>query len=129
MTTYIVYDEYNQFTSTMYPSTPIAALMNESGLIPKQQITEEKKLQISIWYEQKTKQLEASRWGFYIPGLKQIHPLLGKAKYLYASWCYQLKTGDGAIGNFLEQIAAVESAECWWCRDWEQPIMHLYTRR
>lgn len=34
VTTYIVYDEYNQFTSTMYPSTPIAALKSESGLIP-----------------------------------------------------------------------------------------------
>ena len=95
----------------------------------KQQITEEKKLQISIWHEQKTKEREASRRGFYIPCLKtQIHPLLGKAKKLYASRFYQLKTGHGAIGTFLERIGAVESAECWWCGDREQSVMHLYTR-
>ena len=64
----------------------------------KQQITEEKKLQISIWHEQKTKEQEASRRGFYIPCLKtHIHPLLGKAKKLYASRFYQLKIGHGAI--------------------------------
>ena len=78
--------------------------------------TEEKKLQISMWHEQKPKEREASRRGFYIRCLKtQIHPLLGKAKMLYASRFYQPKTGHGAIGTFLERIGAVESAECWWC--------------
>ena len=47
----------------------------------KRQIKEEKKLQISVWHEQKAKERETSRRGFYIPRLKtQIHPLLGKAK-------------------------------------------------
>lgn len=63
----------------------------------KRQIIEEKKLQISIWHEQKSREREASRRGFYIPCLKtQNHPLLGKTKRLYASWFYQLETGYGA---------------------------------
>ena len=28
----------------------------------------------------------------------------------------------------MERIGAVESAECWWCGDREQSVMHLYTR-
>lgn len=95
----------------------------------KRQIKEEKKLQISLWHEQKAQEREASRRGFYIPCLKtQIHPLLGKTKKLYASRFYQLKTGHGAIGTFLEWIGVVESAECWWCGDGEQSVMHLYTK-
>ncbi len=47
----------------------------------KRQIKEEKKLQICVWHEQKAKERETRRRGFYIPRLKtQIHPLLGKAK-------------------------------------------------
>ncbi len=95
----------------------------------KRQIKEEKKLQISVWHEQKAKEREASRRGLYIPCLKtQIHPLLGKTKKLYASRFYQLKTGHGAIGTFLERIGAVGSAECWWCGDGEQSVIHLYTK-
>ena len=94
----------------------------------KRKITEEKKLQISIWHEQKTKEREASRRGFYIPCLKpQIHPLLGKTRKSYASRFYQLKTGHGAIGTFLERIGVVESAECWWCGNGEQSVLHLYS--
>ena len=48
---------------------------------------------------------EASRRGFYIPCLKtQIRPFLSKTKKLYASRFYQLKSGHGAIGIFLERI-------------------------
>ena len=95
----------------------------------KRQIKEEKKLQISVWHEQKAKEREASRRGLYIPCLKtQIHPLLGKTKKLYASRFYQLKTGHGAMGTFLERIGAVGSAECWWCGDGEQSVIHLYTK-
>lgn len=47
----------------------------------KRQITEKKMLHISTWHEQKTREREASRRGFYIPCLKpQIHLLLGKTK-------------------------------------------------
>ncbi len=89
--------------------------------------TEEKKSQI-IWYGQKMREREASRRGFYIPCIKpQIHPLLGKAKKSYASRFYQLQTGHGAIGTFLERIGAAESAECWWSEDREQSVLHLYT--
>ena len=95
----------------------------------KRQITEEKKLQIYTWYKQKTREQESSKRGFYIPCLKtQIHPLLGKAKKLYASRFYQLKAGHGAIGTFLERIGKVESAECWWCGEAEQSVIHLYTK-
>lgn len=55
-----------------------------------------------------------------------MDPVLGKAKKLYASRFYQLKTGHGAIGTFLERIGVVESAECWWCGDKEQSVMQLY---
>ncbi len=94
----------------------------------KWQITDEKKSQISIWHGQKTIERERNRRGFYIPSTKpQSHPLLGRAKKFHASRFYQLKTGHGAIGTFLNRIGAVESAECWWCRNREQSALHLYT--
>jgi len=95
----------------------------------KRQIVEEKKLQINAWHKQKPQEREAGRRGFYISSLgTKMHPLLGNAKKLYASRFYQLKTGHGAIGTFLKRIGAVESAECWWCGDREQSVMHLYTK-
>ena len=57
-----------------------------------------------------------------------MHPVLDKAKKLYASRFYQFKTGHGATGTFLERIGVVESAECWWCGDKEQSVMHFYTK-
>lgn len=55
----------------------------------KRQIQDEEKLQISIWHEEKTREREVGRRGYYIPCLKtQIHPLLGKTKKLYASRFY-----------------------------------------
>lgn len=66
----------------------------------KRQIVEEKKTQISLWQEQKSKERETSRRGFYIPSLKtRMHPAFGEAKKLYAARFYQLKTGHGAIGK------------------------------
>lgn len=95
----------------------------------KRQIMEERKLQIYMWYEQKARERESFKRGFYIPCLKtQIHPLLGKTKKLYASRFYQLKTGHGAIGTFLERIGKLESAECSWCGEAEQSVIHLYTK-
>lgn len=65
--------------------------------------------------------------GFYILSLKtKMDPVLGKAKKLYTTRFYQLKTGHGAIGTFLERIGVVESAECCWCGDKEQSVMRLY---
>ncbi len=95
----------------------------------KRQITEEKKLQIYTWYEQKISERQSSKRGFYISCLKtRIHPLLDKAKKLYASRFYQLKIGHGAIGTFPERIGKVESVECWWCGKAEQSVIHLYTK-
>ena len=34
--------------------------------------------------------------------------------------------GHGAVGVFLERIGAVETAECWWCGQAEQSVVHLY---
>lgn len=60
----------------------------------KRQIVDEKKLQVNMWHEQKTKERQASRRGFYIPSLKtKMDPVLGNAKKLYASRFYQLKRG------------------------------------
>ena len=68
----------------------------------KRQIKEEKKLQISLWHEQKAKEREVNKRGFYIPCLKtQIHPLLGRTKRLYAARFYQLKTGPSIISSSL----------------------------
>ena len=95
----------------------------------KRRITEEKKVQLSTWHSQMTKEREARRSGFYFPSLKmQIDSLLGKTNKFYASRFYQLKTGHGAIGTFLKRIGATETAKCWWCGDAEQSVMHLYTK-
>ena len=34
--------------------------------------------------------------------------------------------GHGEVGVFLERIGAVETAECWWCGQAEQSVVHLY---
>ena len=39
-----------------------------------------------------------------------------------------MKIGHGAIGTFLNRIGAAETAECWWCGDAEQSVIHLYTK-
>ena len=95
----------------------------------RRQITEEKKAQLLAWHDQKTKERESRKSGFYVPSSKaQIDPLLGKTKKFYASRFYQLKIGHGAIGTFLNRIGAAETAECWWCGDAEQSVIHLYTK-
>ena len=96
----------------------------------KWQHTKEKKEQLYRWYEQKKKEREREgQKSYYILCLKmQIHPLLGKTKKTYAAQFYQLKVGHGAIGTFLKRIGAADSAECWWCGDAKQLVMHLYTK-
>ena len=32
------------------------------------------------------------------------------------------------MGIFLKRIGAVETAECWWCRQAEQSVIHLYVK-
>ena len=56
-----------------------------------------------------------------------IHPVLGQAPKRYSSQFFQLKVGHGAIGVFLERIGVAETAECWWCKQAEQSVDHLYT--
>lgn len=75
------------------------------------------------------KERESRKSGFYIPSLKaEMDPLLAKTRKLYAARFYQLKIGHGAIGTFLSKIGAAETAECWWCGNAEQSVMHLYTK-
>ena len=96
----------------------------------RRSITEEKQSQIRNWHRGKMLERERNRRGFYIPSVKpQIHPLLGQTKKVYTSRFYQLKIRHGAIGTFLKQIGAVESAKCWWCGNSEQSTLHLYTSR
>ena len=79
--------------------------------------------------KKKKKRERGGQRSHYIPCLKiQIHSFLGKSKKTYAARFYQLKVGNGTIGTFLERIGEVESAECWWCVDAEQSVMHLYTK-
>ncbi len=95
----------------------------------KRQITNEKKAQLRAWHEQKTKERESRKSGFYVFSSKaEMDPLLGKAKKVYASRFYQLKVGHGAIGTFFKRIGATETAECWWCGAAEQSVIHLYTK-
>ncbi len=95
----------------------------------KSQITEAKKSQLWTWYEQKIKERESRKSGFYVPSFKaEMDLLLGNTKKFYALRFYQLKTGHGAIGTFLSRIRAIEAAECWWCGAAEQSVMHLYTK-
>ena len=95
----------------------------------RRQLTEEKSSQLRAWYEQKTKERESRKSGFYVPSLKaEMDPLLGNTKKSYASRFYQLKTGHGAIGTFLSRIGEAETSECWWCGAAEQSVMHLYAK-
>ena len=83
----------------------------------------------SAWHDQKTREREERRSGFYFSSLKmQMDPLFGKTRKFYASRFYQLKVGHGAIGTFLHRIEATETAECWWCGDAEQSVINLYTK-
>ena len=50
----------------------------------KRQITEAKKSQLRTWYEQKKKERESRKSGFYVPSFKaEMDPLLGSTKFLY----------------------------------------------
>lgn len=57
-----------------------------------------------------------------------MDPLLAKKKKLYAVQFYQLKIRYGAIGTFFNKIGAAKTTKCWWCRNTDQSIMHLYTK-
>ncbi len=79
----------------------------------KRQITKEKKAQFRAWHEQKIKERENCKSGFYVFSSKaKIDLLLGKAKKVDASRFYQLKVGHGAISTFLKKIRAVETTMC-----------------
>ena len=86
----------------------------------KRRITEEKKVQLSTWHSQMTKERESRRSGFYFPSLKtQIDPLLGKTNKFYASRFYQLKTGHGANRHFFQKDRSNRDRQVlvvWRCR-------------
>ena len=89
----------------------------------KRRIREGKRAQQSAWRNQKAREKEEQRRGFYFSSLKmQMDPVLGKTRKFSASRLYQLKVGHGAIGTFLHRIGATETAECWWCGDAEQSV-------
>ena len=95
----------------------------------KKRISEEKKAQLLTWHDQRAKERESQKSGFYIPSQKaEMDLLLSKTKKYYASRFYQLKIGHGAVGTFLKRIGATETAECWWCGAAEQSVLHLYTK-
>ena len=59
------------------------------------------------------------------PGTQLV---LGEATKKYASRFFQLKVGQEVVEVFLERIGAVETAECWWCGQAEQSVIHLYAK-
>ena len=76
-------------------------------------------------HERKTQEREASRYGYYIPWTKNsINPILGSTSKKYASRYYQLKVGHGAVGTHLVRIGAIETPQCWWCREPVQTVEH-----
>ena len=92
-------------------------------------IKEAKELELCSWHQAKNEEREARNRNYYIPRLKPgIQPVLGQASKKYASRFFQLKVGHGAVGVFLERIGAVETAECWWCGQAEQSVVHLYAK-
>jgi len=84
---------------------------------------------LASWHEKKTQEREASRHGYYIPWTKNsINSMLGKTSKKYASRYYQLKVGHGAVGTYLFGIGAIDTPQCWWCREPIQTVEHLYTK-
>ena len=92
-------------------------------------IKEAKKQEICSWHQIRNEERETRNRSYYVPRLKPgIHPVLGQAPEKYASRFFQLKVGHGVVGVFLERIGAVETAECWWCGQAEQSVVHLYAK-
>ena len=80
----------------------------------KRRSIEEKKVQLQAWHEQKRKEQQSRKTGFYVFSSKaEIDPLLGKDKKVEVSRFYQLKVGHGAIDTFLKKIEATKTAKCW----------------
>ncbi len=94
-----------------------------------QKINEAKQSEIHSWHQTRNEERERRSRNYYTPRLKPgIHPVLGRAAKKYASRFFQLKVGHGAVGVFLERIGAVETAECWWCGQAEQSVVHLFAK-
>lgn len=61
--------------------------------------------ELTRWHERKTQDQEARHSGKYISWIKNnIKSMLGNILKKYASWYYQLKVDQGAIGTFLAKI-------------------------
>ena len=94
-----------------------------------QKINEAKQSEIHSWHQTRNEERERRSRNYYTPRLKPgIHPVLGQAAKKYASRFFQLKVGHGAVGVYLERIGAVETAECWWCGQAEQSVVHLFAK-
>ena len=92
-------------------------------------INEARKSDILSWHNTRNEERERQNRSYYTPRLKSgIDPVLGKAPKKYASRFFQLKVGHGAVGVFLKRIGVVETAECWWCGQAEQSVIHLYAK-
>ncbi len=85
--------------------------------------------ELTGWHAVKNQEREASRHRYYIPWTKNsINPILGSTSKKYASRYYQLKVGHGAVGTYLVRIGAIETPQCWWCREPVQTVEHLYAK-
>lgn len=95
----------------------------------KRKIKEVKEKELGSWHQTANEERELRSRSHYVPRIKPgIQPVLGQAPKKYASRFFQLKVGHGAVGVFLERIGAVETAECWWCGQAEQSVVHLYAK-
>lgn len=85
--------------------------------------------EIWSWHQAKNKEKESRNCSYYIPQLKpEIHPLLGQVPKKYAAQFFELKVGHIAIGVFLKKIGKRKTVDCWWCRQVDQSVDHLYIK-
>lgn len=81
-----------------------------------------------VWQQSKSQEREDTVQGFYVPSAKSsINPTPSEALKKHAIRFYQLKTGHGAVGNFLTRMGVMETPERRWCGTQEQTVIHLYT--
>lgn len=117
----------NQPSSAQPRQKPLSRLREIIAHVRKK-IIEAKNAEIYSWHQDRNVTRERRNQTFYVPRLKfGIHHVLGRAPKKYASRFFQLKVGHAAIGVFLERIGVAETAECWWCQQAGQSVLHLYT--
>lgn len=104
--------------------------MEQLGLLShiKKKLNEPEFKELARWHEVQIQEREYRRRGFYIPSVKRrMNNILGSTDISkkYASHCFQLKVGYGAIGAYWAKIGVVETPQCWSFDQAEQSVEYL----